>query len=414
MVVNKNDNKNDDNNNSSVASTAAETELETVAETGAIIEDEETAALVATDIEAASKAEEEVVAEKVVAEAPEAADPTSLAEEEPVVSDLSKPDEADSHPVFRGPWGFVESDDASERRSRVIKTAGTFRYLKKGEKVTKNAFVPITSYDRREHQDALFGNISGNEQLIGDSFGEQWDRMRSRVNQYGKLQPPLWSASAKKSVRSLLPQLAINGESVIALDSGMYYLTVKYEAEQSASPVEAAVVIGEIAFDNTGSVLAPGAKWKNLLNGGKQNRGNKPKWYCSKLSEPWTTGDVLRFKIDTNTNTVVYTLTAIGDKEAKAGWRFENVLTFTNVPTYPKELRAFAYCGRKGKISPSAVKLTIVDERPVDDSISEITEEESKEATTTTTEPELEPVAEKSEPADIMAETDADHVSGEQ
>lgn len=395
VVVNKNG---DNNNNSSVASTAAETQLETVGE------DEETAALVATAIEAASKAEEEAVAEEAADEAPEAAETASSAEEEP------------PPPVFRGPWGFVESGDAGTRRARVSKSAGTFRYLEQGEEVPKNAFVPITGADKAKHQDALFGSVSSDNELTGDSFGEQWDRMRSRTDQYGKLKPPLWSASSKKSVRSLLPQLAINGESTIALNSGVYYLTVKYEAEQGASRVEAAVVIGEISFDNSGSVLAPGAKWKNLLGGKKQRRGAKPKWYCSEISEPWKTGDVLRFKIDTNTNTVVYTLTASGEKEAKAGWRFENVLAFTNIPTYPKELRAFAYCGGKGKISPSTVKLTIVDDQPLTDSMSEAIEEGSKEETIATAEPEAEPVTEESddemeEPADIMAETDANPVS---
>ena len=145
VVVNK-DNK---GASSSDASTAAETELETVAESGDT-EDEETAALVAAAVEAASKAEEETttptpVVEKKVAETP---------------------------PVFRGPWGFVESKDATERRSRVSKTNGSFRYLAKGEEVPEDAFVPVTNAQKLEKGDALFGKVSGGEQLIGDSFGK--------------------------------------------------------------------------------------------------------------------------------------------------------------------------------------------------------------------------------------------------
>merc|ERR1712176_889849 len=104
------------------------------------------------------------------------------------------------------------------------------------------------------------------------------------------------AVTAKKSVRSYLSSLTIGGKSTIAFNSGVYYLTMKYEQEASALPVEAAIVIGEIAFDNTGSVLAPGAKWSKLLSGEKQ-------------------------------------------KEGKAVWRFENVLAFTTLPTYPKDIR---------------------------------------------------------------------------
>jgi len=386
VVINKDNSK---ESSSSVASTAAETELETVAEMKDL--EPETAALVATALEAAEEEEKVeattalVVAEKVVEKAVKKAEPKPVA--------ATEPEEPALPPATRGPWKFVESQDATERRS--------------GVKKTKNG-------------DALFGHVSGSDQLIGESFGQNWIRMRDGVNQYGKLQNPLWSAKAKKSVRSFLPKLAIGGKTTIALKSGVYYLTVKYEEEeQSSLSVEAAIVIGEISFDNTGHILASGAKWSKLLNGEKQKEGRvppvKPKWYSSVISGAWKNGDVLRFKIDTNTNTVVYTLTASGDKESKAGWRFEKVLAFTNNPTHPKDLRAFAYCGGKGnKFSSSTVKLTIVDESTpiVRDSISTITTEvdEEKEATTTDPDPELETVAEKTgpeteTPTDILAET---------
>ena len=230
------------------------------------------------------------------------------------------------------------------------------------------------------------------------------------LTDYGKLVAPLWSTSAKKSVRSFLPMLSIGGKTAIKLNSGVYYLTIKYEEEQPSAPVEAAVIIGEIAFDNTGSVLAPGAKWKSLLGGETQKEGRTPpstkKWYTARVSERWTSGDYLRFKIDTNTNTIVYTLTASGAKEAKVGWKFDNVLTFTSLPTNKKDIRAFAYCGGKGRFeaAATAVKLTIVDETPSQDSISTITEENTEA-----------PPAEKPEtaPVDILAETDAEPVAAE-
>merc|ERR1712176_283729 len=249
--------------------------------------------------------------------------------------------------------------------------------------------------------------VSDGEQLIGDSFGVYWERMR-RLDQYGKLQPPLWALKAKKSVRSFLPSLTIDGKKTIPLNSGVYYLTVKYE-QATAAAVEAAIVIGEIAFENTGTVIAPGAKWTKILKGEKQ-KGKKNKWYAAKISEPWKNGDILRFKIDTNTLTVVYTVTAAGGKEeAKAGWRFENILAFTNVPTYPKDLGAFAYCGGRGKIADSAVKLTIVDEL-MKDMTSTITEDKAEEAAPVETKSEQGPEAVVEPNEEVPVEPDSEAV----
>jgi len=403
VVVNK-----DKDQASSVASTAAETEPETVVESDD--PNDETTAPVAT-AEATSK-EEEVDDEKEEVQ-DDAKKVTLAVVENPVAATATQADAAAPFPIVRGPWGFVESADASERRSRLNKSNGSFRYLDKGEEPPQDAFVPVSNSQKREKGDALFGKVSDVE-LVGDSFGEHWDRMKCRVDQYGKLKPPLWAVTAKKSVRPYLPTLTIGGKSTIALNSGVYYLTMKYEQEAPVESVEAAIVIGEIAFDNSGSVLAPGAKWTKLLKGEKQKEGRTPpsrtKWYAAKVSKPWKNGDVLRFKVDTNTKTVVYTLTATGADEAEAGWRFENVLAFTNVPTYKNDLRAFAYCGGKGKISDSTVKLTIVDETPDRDSISTITDNEPK--AVSADKPEAEALSEKAEPEtkepiDIMADTDA-------
>eukprot|EP00535_Pseudo-nitzschia_heimii_P010340 CAMPEP_0197191918 /NCGR_PEP_ID=MMETSP1423-20130617/24245_1 /TAXON_ID=476441 /ORGANISM="Pseudo-nitzschia heimii, Strain UNC1101" /LENGTH=510 /DNA_ID=CAMNT_0042644703 /DNA_START=133 /DNA_END=1665 /DNA_ORIENTATION=- len=418
VVVDEDDEK---EKSPSVASTAADSEHDNVAETGNIDgDDDDIAAAVATTVEAAPKAEDEAeevaeetttlaVAKTTVEAAPETEEtakevaeettPPAVAvavapeqeapalEKQPVAS--AETDGAAGPSVVRGSWTFVESDVALERRSRVSKTNTSFRYLQKGEEIPKEAFAPITNAQILKKGDALFGNVSGDEQLIGDSFGNHWVRMRS-LTSYGKLKAPLWSTTAKKSVRSLLPKLAIGGKTTIALESGVYYLTVKYEEEESERKVEAAIIIGEISFDNTGSVIAPGAKLLKLLDGEKQKEtaSSKNKWYTARVSEGWKNGDFLRFKIDTNTNTVVYTLTAYGAKEAKAGWRFENVLAFTSLPIYKRDIRAFAYCGGKGRIAGSAVKLTIVDETPGRDGT-------ETEATAT---------------ADILAETDADPV----
>jgi len=194
--------------------------------------------------------------------------------------------------------------------------------------------------------------------------GERWVRMRDSVDQYGKLKSPKWSDKAKGSVRAYLPLLTIGGKTEIKLDSGVYYLTMKFE-NQSKTPIEAAIVIGEIAFDNTGCILASGAKWKKNPQRRTQKEprvsSSKPKWYSSPISETWKNGDILRFKINTDTNTLVYTLSSPGADEAKVGWKFENIFSFTSLPTYPNDLRIFAYCGGKGKSSCFA-KLSLVDE----------------------------------------------------
>ena len=71
--------------------------------------------------------------------------------------------------------------------------------------------------------------------------------MRHCVVQYGKLKPPKWSDKAKASVRACLPRLTIGGLTEIKLDTGVYYLTMKYE-NHSKTPLveETSVTISDI------------------------------------------------------------------------------------------------------------------------------------------------------------------------
>jgi len=261
--------------------------------------------------------------------------------------------------VVKGPWGFVESDAALERRNRIEKSSASFKFLPKDikkEDIPADAFAPITNDHIVDGQDALFGQVTKSEddtctELAGDSFGKYWQNMRIRTDQYGKLKAPKWSASNKETVRSYLPKLSIDGKTKIKLDSGVYFLTVKYEnphpGSDNSKAVEAAIIIGEISFDCHGTVMAPGADWKKLMNGKPlvESTAAKPKWFASKVSEPWKNGDVLKFKIDTNQNSVGFTVKGPMDKEARSGWMFKNVLSLTNNKTYRDHLQIFAYCG---------------------------------------------------------------------
>jgi len=259
--------------------------------------------------------------------------------------------------VINKSWAFVESNVAMKRRNRVEKGG---------------------SYMGNDDM-ALFGKVdtsnpaSADNELRGDSFGKSWNRMSNRVDRHGKLKAPKWStlgSNSKKSmdinIRSYLPKLAIGGETKIQLNSGVYYLTMKYEngyLNKRATPtnnghsmkkIEAAIIIGEIAFDSKGFVVAPGADMDKLFKGSKRQllnpprprtKPNKMKWYSSKVSDPWQNGDTIRFKINTVTNTLGYTLQGKHDKEVRSGWSFQNLLAFTNNHTYPDYFQVFAYCG---------------------------------------------------------------------
>jgi len=122
--------------------------------------------------------------------------------------------------------------------------------------------------------------------------------------------------------------------------------------EEQGKEVEAAIIIGEIAFDNRGFVLAPGADWNKLFGGQKQmetptssGKPAKVKWHSSKVSDQWLDGDTIKFKIDTDTMTLGFTIQGKDDVEVRTGWMFKNVLAFTNNKTYPDVLHVFAYIG---------------------------------------------------------------------
>jgi hypothetical protein len=154
---------------------------------------------------------------------------------------------------------------------------------------------------------------------------------------------PRWS----NEYRQLLPQLQFNDQATLKLKSGIYALTVKYHMprKRADSSREAAVIIGEIEFINTGYAVAEGADWDRLLTNQKQtqlpyshNARGVPQWRNHKISEPWEDGDELKFQIDTNENTIVYQR---GNTPKKTFW---NVLAFTNNRKYPEFLHMYAFC----------------------------------------------------------------------
>merc|ERR1712238_582343 len=271
-----------------------------------------------------------------------------------------------------GTWKFIESDAAIQRRTSKKK-------------------------------EALFGKVvnvikSGANELQGDSFGYYWDQMRNdKVTFLGdtKTKAPKWASivdtdsvtKKKANVRSLLPLLALDGDTKINLkksksssagstnNGGVHYLTMKYENQQLKNKdIEAAIIVGEIVFDSTGFVLAQGADWKKLFAGKlqlkAQSTNNKmTKWYSHKVSEPWQDGDTLTFKIDVPKNTIGYTIRGAIDNKVRSGWMFTNVLAYTNNRMNPDYLQIFAYCGGKQSLNnPSKnkssqyenVKFTIV------------------------------------------------------
>lgn len=234
-------------------------------------------------------------------------------------------------PTTFGPWGFAGSPLAFKLRQRVVKTLNP-------EAVFDMSIEPLTDRELADCKDALFGMICGEEQIEGDSFGKNWKRMRN-LDAHGKPVAPKWSADGEPSVRSLLPRIQLGGKEGIKLNTGIYYLTVQYNNEQDMWGVESAIIIGEISFDNRGNVLAYGADFDKILKG--KYAGDEPdKWFSSKISSaPWTDGDRLRFKIDTNENSISYHNVSSGEKAI-----FPNVLTYTNKG---ESLEVFAYCGAK-------------------------------------------------------------------
>ena len=176
----------------------------------------------------------------------------------------------------------------------------------------------------------------------------------------GSMIPP-WTGNT----RHLPTQIVFNEKAELMHKSDIYSLALNYNMSSSvAQNQDAAIIIGEIEFHSKGYVLAEGADWDRLLNGQKQtqlpySRGARgvSTWSPRKISEPWENGVELKFKIDTNENTIVFQK---GDSPAKTFW---NILAFTNNPKYPEYLRAFAYCGApwvRNNEQSIDVKLTII------------------------------------------------------
>jgi len=277
--------------------------------------------------------------------------------------------------VITGPWAFVETNVALKRRGRVEKSSNSYELLPKGTKkkdIPDEAFEPLNQKDLLNMEDSLFGKSNPTADVLsGDSFGKCWDRMRNPVDQYGKLKPPKWSTlDKKKSIRTYLPKLAIGGETQIKLNTGIYYLTIKYSNDQIAEDNEAAIIIGEISFDNRGHVLACGADFDKLLKGKNSGAGDNPDtWFSSKVSSaPWNDGDRLRFKIDTNENSISYHNVTSGEKKTT----LPNVLSYTNnnkgSSDNNKSIEVFAYCGAKfmkefPSSSADSNRLSIIDSK---------------------------------------------------
>ena len=175
---------------------------------------------------------------------------------------------------------------------------------------------------------------------------------------------PVWLQSIHNggNVRDLLPQIVFNNKAEIMQKSGIYTLDVKYNASAEIQNQDAGLIVGEMEFNSSGYAYAEGADWDRLLNNQRQtqlpyshNTRGLATWLARKICEPWQDGDVIKIKIDTNENTVVFQK---GNTPKKTFW---NVLAFTNNPKYPEFLRVYAYCGGWSESAQNPdVKLTIV------------------------------------------------------
>ena len=203
--------------------------------------------------------------------------------------------------------------------------------------------------------------------LTGESYLCVQDTYHPARKQSGYGQPvenvALWANESWSDSRNLLTQLVFNGKAELMHKSGIYSLVIKYNGSPGIHNQDAAIIVGEMEFHSKGYVMAEGADWDRLLNNQRQTqlpyshgaRGVST-WMSRKISEPWEDGTELRFKIDTNENTIVFQK---GNAPAKTFW---NALAFTNNPKYPEFLRAFAYCGAWEEAyvnNPIDVKLTI-------------------------------------------------------
>jgi len=165
-------------------------------------------------------------------------------------------------------------------------------------------------------------------------------------SQVQDLTAPPWSDRYK--TRPLLSHVVFNKEAELKLKTGVYLLSIKYckGSEKKYATSEAGIIIGEMDFNNSGYAMAEGVDWDRLLNNQRQTQlpyangaRGMPQWLRRKICEPWEDGDILKFRIDTNENTIVFQR---GNTPKRVFW---NVLAFTNNRTFPEFLHVYAYCG---------------------------------------------------------------------
>ena len=234
-------------------------------------------------------------------------------------------------PVIQGSWKF--------------KYPSSFKSSSKYGKVSEEGLVLTGElYFDRSHPVGLYSSYHSKHDYYFSNLAPQW------VTNY-----------PSGSSRNLLPQLVFNDMKELNLNSGIYSLTTQYNASEGNTTQDAAIIIGEIEFHSSGYAIAEGADWDRLLNNQRQTqrqyfRGVREvaTWQSHKISSSWEDGDELKFKIDTNENTIVFQK---GNTPTKT---FKNVLAFTNNPKYPEHLRAFAYCGWTKSTEDDGVKLTII------------------------------------------------------
>jgi len=231
-----------------------------------------------------------------------------------------------------GPWSFTESDHAFRFRQRVMKTNNP-------NMGSNHLIKPLSREELADGGDALFGNVCGDEQLTGDSFGKNWKNMKNMVN--GKPAAPRWSKDCKNSIRDLLPQIEIDGVKGIKRNTGIYYLTVQYNNQEDMWGVEAGVIIGEIGFGNRGQALAKNCPLDQIERGEYEGVIRGATWYSTQVStSAWEDGNKIRFKIDTDTDTLWYWDESSGKKKVFPG-------AFRHTLEPDEDIQIFAYCGAK-------------------------------------------------------------------
>eukprot|EP00978_Attheya_sp_CCMP212_P010112 scaffold24251_cov40-Attheya_sp.AAC.3 len=229
-----------------------------------------------------------------------------------------------------GTWKFAESDQAKrEREQRTSKHAQRLRW--------------------DQYQCQLVGKVGSDASLlIADRNRRNQDHNISALCPSHKFcynKAPIWCHTG--SMRHYLPEVVFNDQPELKQKSGIYHLAFKYnnkDHDKAGDFQKAAIIVGEVLFSDDGFVNAEGADWDRLLGGQKQTQlpyahGARgiPSWLHRKISEPWVDGDELKFRIDTNENTIVFQRSNYPEKV------FWNILAFTNNRNFPDYVRVYAY-----------------------------------------------------------------------